>query len=64
MTGSDCLDNVELSKEKGIGFSDAIACVVMGRLGISEIYSFDSNFDRVIDSKGNGLIPWQAHMIL
>jgi len=47
VTKSDCLKAIELSREAGIGFSDAIACAVMRRLGIHEIYSFDGDFDRV-----------------
>ncbi len=47
VTGSDCLRAIELSKKEKIGFSDAIACAVMKRLGISEIYSFDKDFDRI-----------------
>ncbi len=36
-----------LAKRYGLGVNDALALVYMDRLGIREIYSFDSDFDRV-----------------
>ncbi len=35
------------AEEYGIGVNDALALVFMERLGLSEIYSFDSDFDKV-----------------
>ncbi len=49
VTRSDCRKAIELARDSGIGFSDAVACAVMKRLRISEIYSFDRDFDRVED---------------
>ncbi len=47
VTHSDCRRAIELASESEIGFSDAVACVVMRRTGILEIYSFDKDFDKV-----------------
>ena len=35
------------AKEYAIGINDALAIVFMEKLGISEIYSFDKDFDKV-----------------
>jgi predicted nucleic acid-binding protein len=54
----DNLEMVEVSKEmylaaaplaveKGVGLNDALAVVAMRGRGISEIYSFDGDFDRL-----------------
>ena len=43
----DCERALSIAREKSVGLSDAIACVVMGREGIHEIYSFDRDFDRL-----------------
>jgi len=36
-----------LAAEKGVGLNDALAVVAMSERGISEIYSFDGDFDRL-----------------
>jgi len=47
VTKKDCLKALEIAKEKGVGLSDAIAYVVMKKSGVEEIYSFDSDFDKL-----------------
>ena len=42
-----CLEALFLAEERGLGFTDAIACVLMKRKCLTEIYSFDHDFDRV-----------------
>ena len=44
---STCSEALFLTEELGLGFTDAIACVLMRRKGLTEIYSFDHDFDRV-----------------
>ncbi len=43
----DYMEALELAREKDLGISDAVACVVMRREGLTEIYSFDKDFDKV-----------------
>ena len=35
------------AKEEGLGVNDALALIFMEKLGISEIYSFDRDFDKI-----------------
>jgi len=44
---STCIEALKIAEERKVGLSDAIAYVVMRRYGVSEIYSFDSDFDRL-----------------
>ena len=46
-----CSAALFLAEEQGLGFTDAIACVLMKRKGLKEIYSFDHDFDRVAGIK-------------
>ena len=41
------LDAVPVALDHGLGLNDALAAVVMGKKGVSEIYSFDKDFDRL-----------------
>ncbi len=41
------LDALRLFSEKNIDLADALTAVHMARLGIDEIYSFDTHFDRL-----------------
>ncbi|HEX9341553.1 MAG TPA: type II toxin-antitoxin system VapC family toxin [Thermoplasmata archaeon] len=43
----DFLEAMSLGSEAGAGTTDALAAVLMGIKGITEIYSFDRAFDRV-----------------
>ena len=43
----DCLEALRISREIKVGFSDAIAYVIMRNNGVDEIYSFDSDFDKL-----------------
>jgi len=47
VTKKDCLKALEITREKDVELSDAIAYVIMKRNGVEEIYSFDSDFDRL-----------------
>ena len=47
VTKKDCLKALEIAKEKDVGLSDAIAYVIMKKNSVGEIYSFDSDFDRL-----------------
>lgn len=47
VTKRDCLKALKISRERSAGLSDAIAYVVMMKIGVNEIYSFDSNFDKL-----------------
>ncbi len=47
VTKKDCLKALEIAKEKDVGLNDAIAYVIMKKNGVEEIYSFDSDFDRL-----------------
>ncbi len=47
VTKKDCLKALEIAREREVGLSDAIACVIMKEQGVGEIYSFDSDFDRL-----------------
>lgn len=38
---------VELAMERGLGINDSLAVLVMEKLGLREIYSFDRDFDKV-----------------
>ena len=42
-----CSEALFLAEKQGLGFTDAVACVLMKRKGLTEIYSFDHDFDRV-----------------
>ncbi|MEM2194236.1 MAG: type II toxin-antitoxin system VapC family toxin [Candidatus Methanomethylicia archaeon] len=47
VTRKDCIEAIKTAEENSIGFSDAIVYVIMKNTGIEEIYSFDSDFDRL-----------------
>jgi len=47
VTKKDCLKVLEIAKEKNVGLSDAIAYVIMKKNSVEEIYSFDSDFDKL-----------------
>ncbi|AIY90163.1 type II toxin-antitoxin system VapC family toxin [Geoglobus acetivorans] len=47
VTRRDCLKALETAREEGVGLSDAVAYVIMRKNGVNEIYSFDSDFDRL-----------------
>ena len=47
----DYLNAVEVAKKFKVGLNDALAYVVMKRIGIDEIYTFDKDFDRLPDVK-------------
>lgn len=49
VTGKDCIKAVLIAQTNTIGFTDAIACVLMSESMMKEIYSFDKDFDRVKD---------------
>ncbi len=42
-----CAEALRVAKERRVGLADAIAYVVMTRQGVREIYSFDSDFDKL-----------------
>ena len=48
-TRENYIDAVEVAEDISVGLNDAIAYVLMKENGISEIYSFDKNFDRFKD---------------
>ncbi len=48
---SDCSDAIVEAEDKRIGLSDALAVVLMRRRRVSEIYSFDSDFDEITGIK-------------
>jgi hypothetical protein len=43
----DFLDAIDIAEESNVGVNDGVACVLMRSNGIGEIYSFDSDFDRI-----------------
>jgi hypothetical protein len=43
----DCVNALRIAKDKNVGLSDAIAYVLMMNSGINEVYSFDTDFDRL-----------------
>ena len=47
VTKRDCLKALKIVKEKDVGLCDAIAYVIMMKNGVNEIYSFDSDFDKL-----------------
>ena len=47
VTKKDCVKALKIAKDKAVGLSDAIAYVSMIDNGIEEVYSFDSDFDRL-----------------
>jgi len=47
VTKRDCLKALKISRERSAGLSDAIAYVVMMKIGVNEMYSFDSDFDKL-----------------
>jgi len=47
----DYLNAIEAAKKFKVGLNDALAYVVMKRIGIDEIYTFDKDFDRLPDVK-------------
>jgi uncharacterized protein len=47
----DCSQALSEAEERNIGLTDAIAFVLMERKGLTEIYSFDHDFDRVTGIK-------------
>ncbi len=42
---SDYLSALEVARRRLVGLNDALAYVLMKKLGVSEIYSFDKHFD-------------------
>jgi len=42
----DYLNSLEIAKEFNVGINDALAYIIMQKHKISEIYSFDKDFDR------------------
>jgi len=46
-----CAEALFVTEEGALGFTDAIAYVLMKRKGLGEIYSFDHDFDRVAGIK-------------
>ena len=47
ITERDCIEALRVAQEAEVGLSDALAYVVMRRVGVEEIYSFDRDFDRL-----------------
>ncbi len=47
VTGKDCIKALLAAQMNAIGFSDAIAYVLMSERKIQEIYSFDRDFDKI-----------------
>jgi len=47
VTKRDCLKALKIVKEKNVGLCDAIVYVIMMKNGVNEIYSFDSDFDKL-----------------
>lgn len=47
VTKRNCLEALKISKERKVGLSDAVAYVIMKNNDVDEIYSFDSDFDRL-----------------
>ena len=47
VTKRNCLEALKISKEREVGLSDAVAYVIMKNNDVDEIYSFDSDFDRL-----------------
>ena len=47
----DCSQALAEAEERHIGLTDAMAHVLMKRKGVTEIYSFDSDFDRISEIK-------------
>ncbi len=47
VSAEDYLAAVDLAGELGVDPNDALAVLVMRRMGLEEIYSFDRDFDRV-----------------
>lgn len=47
----DCLEALSEAEETKIGLSDSMAILLMKKLGISEVYSFDHDFDKVAGIK-------------
>ena len=47
----DCLDALVEAEQRNMGLTDALACMLMRRKQIHEIYSFDRDFDNVPDIK-------------
>ncbi len=45
LASADCYQALSEAEEQGMGFTDSIASLVMKRKGLSEIYSFDHDFD-------------------
>jgi uncharacterized protein len=44
---SDCMEALAEAEQNQLGFTDALAVVLMKRRGVSEIYSFDRDFDHI-----------------
>jgi hypothetical protein len=47
VTAKDCVKAVLVAKTNAIGFTDALAYVLMSEMKIEEIYSFDRDFDKI-----------------
>lgn len=47
VTKKDCLKALKIAKERKVGLCDSIAYVIMKKNGVEEIYSFDSDFDKL-----------------
>ena len=44
---ASCAEAVLKAKEEGLGVNDALALIFMEKLGISGIYSFNKDFDKI-----------------
>ncbi len=51
VTVTDYIESIEIAKKNYIGLNDALAVLFMKRLGINEIYSYDSDFDKIANIK-------------
>jgi hypothetical protein len=43
----DFSDAIEIAEESNVGVNDAVASILMRSNGISEVYSFDTDFDGI-----------------
>ncbi|MFP3910311.1 MAG: type II toxin-antitoxin system VapC family toxin [Archaeoglobaceae archaeon] len=51
VTTRDCLEALQIAKDKKVGLSDSIAYTSMLKHEINEIYSFDGDLDNLEDIK-------------
>ncbi len=47
MSAGDYLASSLLALEKGVSVNDALACVIMKRKNVDEIYTFDKHFEKL-----------------